>query len=90
MVMSEVNLCRIEEFLLGPADELRPALAERDPAVLSLAEGHVSLCSMRHRGVRETERRVADGPAAPGDRGSEPSQHRVGDTFPQRCRTLSP
>ena len=42
MVMSEVSLCRIEELLLGPARELRPALAIRDPAMLSLVEGHFS------------------------------------------------
>lgn len=48
MVMSEVSLCRIEELLLGPAHELRPALAVRDPTVmLVLAESHFP-----HRSIR--------------------------------------
>jgi len=42
MVMSEVSLCRIEELLFGSAHELRPALAVRDPAMLFLAESHIS------------------------------------------------
>jgi hypothetical protein len=40
MVMSEVSLRRVEELLLGIALELRPALAEGDPAVLSIDWGH--------------------------------------------------
>jgi hypothetical protein len=38
--MSEVSLRRIEEFLLGVARELRPALAVGDPAVLLSDGGH--------------------------------------------------
>ena len=33
-MMSEVNLCRIEELLLGAAGELRPALAVGNPIVV--------------------------------------------------------
>ena len=54
--MSEVSLCRIEELLLGPAHELRPALAVRDPAILTLAEGHFPFGSTRQTAPKPRRR----------------------------------
>jgi len=40
--MSEVSLCHFEQFLLGIACELRPALAESDPTVSVPDCGHMT------------------------------------------------
>lgn len=40
MVLREVSLGRVEQLLLRPASQLRPTLAEGDPAVLFVDRTH--------------------------------------------------
>jgi len=43
VMMSEVSLNRVEQFLLGVSGELRPALAVSDPAMSVRDPGHLAL-----------------------------------------------
>ena len=56
-MMGEVSLSRFEQFLLGVACELRPALAEGCPAMSALDRGHMTItCVALLHLVRPTER----------------------------------
>jgi hypothetical protein len=43
VMMSEVSLNRVEQFLLGVSGELRPALAVSDPTMSVRDLGHLAL-----------------------------------------------
>jgi hypothetical protein len=65
-MMSEVNLCRVEELLLGIALQTRPALTKGDSVVLSVDWGHLSsVVAACPNGALERSAAAAGGPWPP-------------------------
>jgi hypothetical protein len=64
MMMRKVPLRRFEQFLLGSASELRPALAVSDPSVSVPDRGHVAsvFATLLHLRLRPAEHICVRGP----------------------------